>query len=88
MSKGKKKLYVRWKGRLKLALVHWCLLLLLHFVGTHGGSKESQGDPFMPIDIFIGFPIYLVVAMQQHGKQVNALPFFHCKLKIESKYSG
>ena len=69
MSKGKKikVVDVIWKGRL-----HWCLLLLLHFDGTGGGSK---GDPFMLIDIFIGFPIYRVVVLQ-HGKQANGSPFF------------
>ena len=72
MSKGKKNvLDVIWKIRLKQPPVHWCLLLL-HFDGTGGGSK---GDPFMLIDIFIGFPIYRVVALQ-HGKQANASPFF------------
>ena len=66
--------------------MHWCLLLL-HFDGTGGGSKGSKGDPFMLIDIFIGFPIYRVVALQ-HGKQANGSPFFSSsRLPIESKHS-
>ena len=62
-------------------------VLLLHFDGTGGGSKGSQGDPFFLIDIFFGFPIYRVVALQ-HGKQANGSPFFPAvSLPIESKHS-